>query len=99
MTAGRRHDGTAAGAGDGDAPLPTRRNAELVLLCFAAVITVAALLIVEANQDRSLHWDLASYGLAFLTLFGFAHLAIRRSARSPTPCCCRWWRCSTGWAW
>ena len=31
-------------------PLPTRRNAELLLLCFAAVITVAALLIVEANQ-------------------------------------------------
>ncbi|BCI92420.1 hypothetical protein NIIDMKKI_76260 [Mycobacterium kansasii] len=79
--------------------MPTRRNAELVLLCFAAVITVAALLIVEANQDRSLHWDLASYGLAFLTLFGFAHLAIRRSAPFTDPCCCRWWRCSTGWAW
>ena len=30
-------------------PLPTRRNAELLLLCFAALITVAALLIVEAN--------------------------------------------------
>ena len=33
-------------------PLPTRRNAELLLLCFAALITVAALLIVEANQER-----------------------------------------------
>ena len=35
-------------------PLPTRRNAELLLLCFAAVITVAALLIVEANQQHGL---------------------------------------------
>ncbi|MDC8984088.1 FtsW/RodA/SpoVE family cell cycle protein [Mycobacterium marinum] len=66
-------------------PLPTRRNAELLLLCFAAVITIAALFIVEANQDRAIHWDLASYGLAFLTLFGFAHLAIRRFAPFTDP--------------
>ncbi len=66
-------------------PLPTRRNAELLLLCFAAVITIAALLIVEANHERGLHWDLASYGLAFLTLFGFAHLAIRRFAPFTDP--------------
>ncbi|CAM4353860.1 Cell division protein FtsW [Mycobacterium basiliense] len=66
-------------------PLPTRRNAELLLLCFAAVITIAALLIVQANQERGLSWDLASYGLAFLTLFGFAHLAIRRFAPFTDP--------------
>jgi len=66
-------------------PLPTRRNAELLLLCFAALITVAALLIVEANQERGLRWDLAGYGLAFLTLFGAAHLAIRRSAPYTDP--------------
>ncbi|BBX75641.1 FtsW/RodA/SpoVE family cell cycle protein [Mycobacterium shinjukuense] len=66
-------------------PLPTRRNAELLLLCFAAVITVAALFIVEANQERGVHWDLVSYGLAFLTLFGFAHLAIRRFAPFTDP--------------
>ena len=30
----------------------TRRNAELLLLCFATVITIAALAIVEANQER-----------------------------------------------
>jgi cell division protein FtsW (lipid II flippase) len=58
-------------------PLPTRRNAELLLLCFATAITVAALFIVEANQERGLRWDLTSYGLAFLTLFGSAHLAVR----------------------
>ena len=66
-------------------PLPNRRNAELLLLCFAAVINIAALLIVEANQERELRWDLASYGLAFLTLFGCAHLAMRRFAPYADP--------------
>lgn len=66
-------------------PLPTRRNAELLLLCFAAVITVAALAIVEANQERGFRWDLAGYGLAFWTLFAFAHLAIRRFAPYTDP--------------
>jgi cell division protein FtsW (lipid II flippase) len=66
-------------------PLPTRRNAELLLLCFAAAIAVAALLIVEANQERGLRWDLVGYGLAFLTVFGCAHLAIRRSAPYTDP--------------
>ncbi|QUR65687.1 FtsW/RodA/SpoVE family cell cycle protein [Mycobacterium spongiae] len=66
-------------------PLPTRRNAELLLLVFAGGITVAALLIVEANRERGLHWELTSQGLAFLTLFGFAHLAIRRFAPYTDP--------------
>ncbi len=35
-------------------PLPNRRNAELLLLGFAAVITAVALLIVEANQEQGL---------------------------------------------
>ncbi|OBH08604.1 cell division protein FtsW [Mycobacterium sp. E2699] len=66
-------------------PLPTRRNAELLLLCFAALITVAALLIVQANQDRGLRWNLVSYGLVFLIMFGSAHLAIRRFAPYTDP--------------
>jgi cell division protein FtsW (lipid II flippase) len=66
-------------------PLPTRRNAELLLLCFAALITVAALLIVQANQDRGLRWNLVSYGLIFLVMFGSAHLAIRRFAPYTDP--------------
>ncbi|OBI49685.1 FtsW/RodA/SpoVE family cell cycle protein [Mycobacterium sp. E787] len=66
-------------------PLPTRRNAELLLLCFAALITVAALLIVQANQDRGLRWNLVSYGLVFLVMFGSAHLAIRRFAPYTDP--------------
>ena len=59
-------------------PLPNRRNAELFLLGFAAVITTVALLIVEANQEQGLSWDLAQYTVAYLALFGCAHLAVRR---------------------
>jgi len=66
-------------------PLPTRRNAELLLLCFAALITVAALLIVEANQERGLRWDLTGYGLVFLIVFGSAHVAVRRFAPYTDP--------------
>lgn len=66
-------------------PLRTRRNSEFLLLCFAAVITVAALLIVDANQERGLRWGVISYGLAFLALFGGAHLAIRRFAPYTDP--------------
>lgn len=66
-------------------PLPNRRNAELLLLCFATAITAAALMIVQANQERELHWDLAGYPLAFLALFAFAHLAIRRFAPFADP--------------
>ncbi|MCV7410411.1 cell division protein FtsW [Mycobacterium florentinum] len=65
--------------------LPTRRNSELLLLCFAALITVAALLIVDANQARGLGWGVASYGLGFLALFGGAHLAVRRFAPYTDP--------------
>ncbi|AKN15673.1 cell-division protein [Mycobacterium haemophilum DSM 44634] len=66
-------------------PLPTRRNAELLLLGFAAVITVAALAIVEANQERGVRWDLAGYGLIFWSLFASAHLAVRRFAPYTDP--------------
>jgi cell division protein FtsW len=59
-------------------PLPNRRNSELLLLAFAALITTVALLIVEANQEQGLDWDLAQYTLGFLALFGAAHLTVRR---------------------
>ena len=65
--------------------LPNRRNAELLLLGFAAVITTVALLIVEANQEQGVRWDLAQYSLAFLALFGAAHVAIRRYAPYADP--------------
>ena len=66
-------------------PMPNRRNAELFLLGFAALITMVALLIVEANQEQGISWDLAQYTLGFLALFGGAHLAVRRFAPYADP--------------
>ena len=53
-------------------PLPNRRNAELLLLGFAAFITTIALLIVEANQEQGLSWDLVGYVGTFIALMGVA---------------------------
>ncbi|MDT5013836.1 MAG: hypothetical protein QOH57_5453 [Mycobacterium sp.] len=66
-------------------PLPTRRNAELLLLGFAALITFVALLIVEANQEQGFGWDLAKYMLAYIALFGAAHMAVRQFAPYADP--------------
>ncbi|ORB31195.1 FtsW/RodA/SpoVE family cell cycle protein [Mycolicibacterium parafortuitum] len=66
-------------------PLPNRRNAELALLAFAAAITTLALLLVEANQEQGLRWDLAQYTVAYLALFTGAHLAVRRFAPYADP--------------
>jgi cell division protein FtsW len=65
--------------------LPTRRNAELALLCFASLITGVALMIVEANQERGLSWDLLRYTGAFLAVFSIAHLMVRRFAPYADP--------------
>jgi cell division protein FtsW (lipid II flippase) len=65
--------------------LPDRRNAELLLLGFAAMISAVALLIVKADQQQGLRWDLAGYVVAFLVLFAFAHLAVRRYAHYADP--------------
>ncbi|OBJ68168.1 FtsW/RodA/SpoVE family cell cycle protein [Mycobacterium sp. 1274756.6] len=66
-------------------PLPNRRNAELGLLCLAAAITTVALLIVEVDQHRDLGWEIVGYAVAYLLLFGGAHLAIRRYAAYADP--------------
>ncbi|AQT77987.1 cell division protein FtsW [Mycolicibacterium litorale] len=82
----RRGESTAPQAPVALAPVtPTRRNAELALVCFATLITVVALMIVEANQEQGISWDLVSSSLAFLTLFVCAHLAIRRFAPYADP--------------
>jgi cell division protein FtsW len=57
----------------------------LLLLGFAAVITTVALLLVEANQEQGLRWDLAQYAVAYLALFAGAHLAVRRFAPYADP--------------
>jgi cell division protein FtsW (lipid II flippase) len=65
--------------------LPNRRNAELMLLCFATVVTSAAFVIVQANQEREISWQLVTYAVGFLAVFGVAHLAIRRYAPYADP--------------
>src|ERR1700757_1021113 len=65
--------------------LPNRRNSELCLLGFATVLTAGALLIVEANQEQGIRWDLAQSVVAYLALFGAAHMAIRRYAPYADP--------------
>ncbi len=65
--------------------LPTRRNGELGLVFYATLVTAVALLIVEANQQRALNWDLLSYTGVFLTIFVCAHLAVRRYAPYADP--------------
>ena len=40
---------------------------------------------MQANQERGLRWELATYGLVFLAVFACAHLAIRRFAPYADP--------------
>jgi cell division protein FtsW (lipid II flippase) len=65
--------------------LPTRRGTELALLAFAAFIVTTAFVLVEANQDHTLGAAIIWYGLAFLGVFGVAHLAVRRWAPYADP--------------
>ncbi|MFI6871023.1 FtsW/RodA/SpoVE family cell cycle protein [Nocardia sp. NPDC050406] len=66
-------------------PPSTRRNVELMLLGLAALITTVALVLVEASQEQPISWDIAKLGLAYLALFGVAHLAVRRFAAFADP--------------
>jgi cell division protein FtsW (lipid II flippase) len=77
--------GAPPGKGSPPAPLPTGRGIELALLAFAAVIVTGALVLVEANQEQTLSQSLLWVGLAFLGLFGVAHLAVRRFAPYADP--------------
>ncbi|MCV7191208.1 FtsW/RodA/SpoVE family cell cycle protein [Mycolicibacterium brumae] len=80
MTAGDQSIPTAAAPS-----LPNRRDTELGLLCLAALLTAVALAIVEINQDQGLGVGTFLYPLAYLGLFGVAHLAIRRFAPYADP--------------
>ncbi|EWC58340.1 Cell division protein FtsW [Actinokineospora spheciospongiae] len=64
---------------------PTRRGTELWLLGFAAALVTGALMLVEANQEQTLTFRIVWYGLAFLALFGVAHVAVRRFAPYADP--------------
>ncbi|HWC79930.1 MAG TPA: FtsW/RodA/SpoVE family cell cycle protein [Pseudonocardiaceae bacterium] len=64
---------------------PTRRGTELALLGFVAVLVTGALVLVEANQEQQLTMQIVYYGLAYLALFGAAHMAVRRWAPYADP--------------
>ncbi|WP_045820900.1 FtsW/RodA/SpoVE family cell cycle protein [Williamsia herbipolensis] len=64
---------------------PTGRNTELMLLGAATVVVFAAMINVEAAQEQQLTIDLLKYAGAFIGLFGFAHLVIRRYAPYADP--------------
>lgn len=64
---------------------PTGRGIELLMLGLAAVLTTSALVLVEANQQQSLTTDLLFVGLAYLVLFAFAHIAVRKLAPYADP--------------
>ncbi|APU12130.1 MULTISPECIES: FtsW/RodA/SpoVE family cell cycle protein [Actinoalloteichus] len=65
--------------------MPTRRNTELLLLAFAALLVTIANVLVEANQEQELTSQLLYNGVAFLALFGIAHLAVRKWAPYADP--------------
>ncbi|GAC1401476.1 MAG: hypothetical protein NVSMB60_16620 [Mycobacterium sp.] len=62
-----------------------RRGAEVLLLVFAAVITMTALVTVDVNQHQPLSLDLLRYLGAYLALSTMAHIAVRRFARYADP--------------
>jgi cell division protein FtsW (lipid II flippase) len=65
--------------------IPTRRNAELVLLGFAVLITVAAEAAVEATRDGRISSHLITYAAVPLAIGLITHLVIRRVARYADP--------------
>ncbi|GDY31597.1 FtsW/RodA/SpoVE family cell cycle protein [Gandjariella thermophila] len=74
----------ATGSGPRVRP-PTRRGTELGMLAFAAGLVTLALVLVDGNQQQSLSIQVVFYGLAYLMLFGAAHLAVRRWAPFADP--------------
>ena len=64
---------------------PSGRAAELGLLVLVAIIVTSALTLVELNQSRTLSWDLAWYGGAFLAVFAVAHFIVRMLAPYADP--------------
>lgn len=73
------------GGSANDTRVPTRRGTELLMLVFTAVIVTVALSLVGLNQEAQLTRQIFYYGLAFLALFGLAHLAVRRWAPYADP--------------
>src|SRR5664279_2915035 len=69
-----------------DAPqVPTRRNAELLLLLFAVLIVVVAEAAVEAAQTGKLSTHLITYAAVPVLIGLIAHLVIRKVAPYADP--------------
>jgi len=62
-----------------------RRRRELILLIFAALISVAAYVLVELGRKGRVPVDIVGYGMVLLGGYLFAHLVMRRFARSADP--------------
>jgi cell division protein FtsW (lipid II flippase) len=78
----------ATGQNNNAAPVntaPTRRNTELAMLGFAAALVTGALMLVSINQEQTLTIQILWYGLAFMALFGIAHMAVRKWAPYADP--------------
>lgn len=75
----------ASPAGGTEPRTQTGRNLELILLGASSIVVAAALIIVEAAQSQGVSWDLAKYFVAYLVLFGAAHLMVRRFAPHADP--------------
>ncbi|MGI8309249.1 FtsW/RodA/SpoVE family cell cycle protein [Saccharopolyspora hattusasensis] len=73
------------GAASGAPRVDTRRGTELFMLVCSAVIVTFALIVVEVSQEQTVTRELFFYGLAFLVLFGAAHLGVRRWAPYADP--------------
>jgi cell division protein FtsW (lipid II flippase) len=65
--------------------IPTRRNAELLLLVFAVAIVVAAEAAVEATRDGHLSSRLATYAAVPIVVGLITHLVIRKVAPYADP--------------
>ncbi len=61
------------------------RNIELGMLIFAAVVTTAALAMLDVGQDRQLSLLVVGLGAGYFALFGVAHLAVRGFAPYADP--------------
>ena len=65
--------------------VPTRRNAELVMLVFAVLLVVAAEAVVEATRDGHLSSRLGVYAAVPIAVGVITHLVIRRVAPYADP--------------
>ena len=66
-------------------PKSSGRTTEVALLSFAVFVVIGALLTVQGAQDVTLSVEFFKYTIAFVVLFGVAHLVIRRFAPFADP--------------